>query len=49
MDVICSKIQSQDLKKVKEYYTYLSGLNLADQTDVNDENGLEVDILIGGD
>ena len=27
----------------------MSGLNLADQTDVNDENGLEVDILIGGD
>ena len=26
----------------------MSGLNLADQTDVNDENGLEVDILIGG-
>ena len=27
----------------------MSGLNLADQTDVNDENGLEVDILTGGD
>ena len=49
VDVICSKIHSQDLKKVQEYYTYLSGLNLADQTDVNDENGLEVDILLGGD
>ena len=35
--------------KVQEYYTYLSGLKLADQTDLNDENGLEVDILIGGD
>ena len=49
VDVICSKIHSQDLKKVQEYYTYLSGLKLADQTDFSDENGLEVDILIGGD
>ena len=27
----------------------MSGLNSADQTDVGDENGLEVDLLIGGD
>ena len=31
VDEICSKIQSQDLMKVQEYHTYLSGLNLADQ------------------
>ena len=49
MDVICSKIHSQDLKKVQQQYTYLSGLNLADQKDVSEEYGLEVDIPIGGD
>ena len=49
VDVICSKIQSQDLKKVQEYYTCLSGLNLGDKTDASDETGLGVDILIGGD
>ena len=49
VDIICSKIQLQDLKKVQEHYTYLSSLNFADQTDVSDENGLESDILIGGD